>query len=265
MRSIHPHSRRLSLDSPVACGSTPNGKEEAHVSAMYRKLTLVAVCASLVVVASSAGAGSRSAIDPANFVAEITNQWFPLKPGTTYFYEGIKDGKPTHETLTVTHEKHVIAGVRATVIHDRLYFAGYLGERTIDYYAQDKQGNVWYLGETTAELDKNGHVTSREGTWLTGVNGAKPGIYIPGDPKVGQSARQEYYKGHAEDHFRVVSLVTSVSVPYLTSHKALLTKEWTPLEPGVLDHKYYVRGIGNVKEVSVSGPKELNALVSVRR
>jgi hypothetical protein len=227
---------------------------------MLSKLVLAVVLAALVV---SSGASAQT--NPQNFVAHVTNPWFPLKPGTTYIYRGVKDGKRTRDVVTVTHRTRTIDGVRTTEVQDRLYEAGHLEERTSDWYAQDKQGNVWYFGEATAELDKNGHVTSREGSWLTGVNGAQAGIYIPGRPRVGDSARQEYYKGHAEDHFQVLSLGAAVSVPYVTSHKALLTKEWTPLEPGVLDHKYYVRGIGNVKEISVKGPLERNVLVAVRR
>jgi hypothetical protein len=227
---------------------------------MLSKLVLAVVLAALVV---SSGASAQT--NPQNFVAHVTNPWFPLKPGTTYIYRGVKDGKRTRDVVTVTHRTRTIDGVRTTEVQDRLYEAGHLEERTSDWYAQDKQGNVWYFGEATAELDKNGHVTSRGGSWLTGVNGAQAGIYIPGRPRVGDSARQEYYKGHAEDHFQVLSLEAAVSVPYVTSHKALLTKEWTPLEPGVLDHKYYVRGIGNVKEISVKGPLERNVLVAVRR
>jgi len=176
----------------------------------------------------------------------------------------VKDGKRTRDVVTVTYRTRRIAGVRATEVRDLLYERGRLEERTSDWYAQDKQGNVWYFGEATAELDEHGHVKSREGSWLTGVHGAKAGIYFPGHPRIGQSALQEYYKGHAEDHFQVLSLKATVSVPYVTSHKALLTKEWTPLEPSVLDHKYYVRGIGTVQEISVAGPKEANVLIKVK-
>jgi hypothetical protein len=229
------------------------------------KLVICLSCLALVLGATATGAARSTAIDPTNFVAHVTNPWFPLKPGTTYVYRGLKDGKQTRDVVTVTHRTRTIAGVHATEVHDRLYETGHLEERTSDWYAQDKQGNVWYFGEATAELDKNGRVTSREGSWLTGVDGAQAGIFIPGHPHVGDSARQEYYKGHAEDHFQVLSLTATVSVPYLASHKALLTKEWTPLEPDVLDHKYYVRGIGNVKEITVKGPLERNVLVAVHR
>jgi len=231
---------------------------------MVSKPVLILALVALLSSSAAAMPTRHDGFDPGNFVARVTNPWFPLKPGTSYTYRGVKDGKTTRDIVTVIVRTRLIAGVHATEVHDRLFERGHLEERTSDWYAQDKQGNVWYLGEATAELNAKGHVTSREGSWLTGAHGAQPGIYIPGHPRIGQSARQEYYKGHAEDHFQIVTLSTSVSVPYVTSRRALLTKEWTPLEPGVLDHKYYVRGIGTVKETSVTGPKEVNVLVSIR-
>jgi hypothetical protein len=159
----------------------------------------------------------------------------------------------------------VIAGVRCIEVDDRLYTAGRLRERTADWYAQDRNGNVWYYGERTAELDAHGHVTSREGSWLAGVDGARAGIFMPVRPRVGATFGQEHYAGHAEDKFRVLSLDASVSTPAATSKRALLTKEWTPLEPGVVDHKLYVRGIGLVKEETVEGGRDRAVLVSVTR
>jgi len=219
------------------------------------------VLASTGITASAPPAGPN----PRDFVARVDNPWFPLLPGTTFVYRGVKDGKTARDVVTVTHATRTIQGVRSTAVADRLYLAGRLEERTTDWYAQDRRGNVWYFGEATGELDRAGHVTSTEGSWLAGRNGAKAGIYMTARPTVGQSRLQEYYKGHAEDHFAVVSLRARVSVPYTTSNRALLTKEWTPLEPGTLDHKYYVRGIGNVKEVTVKGPLERSELVSVHR
>ena len=212
-----------------------------------------------------AASAPESGPDPGNFVGRIDNPWFPLVPGTTFVYRGVKDGKSARDVFTVSHTTKTIQGVRCTAVRDRLYLAGRLEERTTDWYAQDRRGNVWYFGESTAELDRAGHVTSTEGSWQAGRDGAQAGIYMTARPMVGESRRQEYYKGHAEDHFAVVSERARVSVPYLTSNRALLTKEWTPLEPGTLDHKYYVRGIGNVKEVTVKGPLERSELVSVQR
>ncbi len=232
-----------------------------------KKYTLILA---LVLVATLAGSGAVSAASAApatspGFSARVDNPWFPLKPGTTLVYRGTKDGKAARDVVTVTHQTKMIDGVPCVVIKDRLYLNGRLAERTTDWYTQDSKGNVWYYGEKTAELDRQGHITSTEGTWQAGVDGAKPGIYMPAHPRVGQTFRQEYYKGHAEDHFKVLDLHASVTSPYRSSENALLTKEWTPLEPGVIDHKSYIRGIGTVLEETVKGGTERLELVDVRR
>jgi hypothetical protein len=199
------------------------------------------------------------------FAKRIDNSWFPLVPGTTFVYRGVKDGEPTRDIVRVTSKTKLINGVRCTVVEDRLYQGGHLAERTADWYAQDKRGNVWYFGEATAELDESGHVTSTEGSWQAGADGAQAGILMPARPRVGQSFRQEFYKDHAEDHSQVLSVSASVRVPYIASARALLTKEWTPLEPDVIDHKVYVRGVGLVKEETVKGGDERAELEAVRR
>jgi hypothetical protein len=199
------------------------------------------------------------------FTANVTNPWFPLRPGSVYRYRGVKDGRPSRDVMTVTHRTRTIQGAQCVAVSDLLYLNGKLGERTTDYYTQDPHGNVWYFGERTAELDANGHVTSTSGSWLTGVHGARPGIFMFARPRPGLSARQEYLKGEAEDHFEVVGMRYAVTVPYRHFSGAMLTKEWTPLEPGVIDHKYYVRGIGTVLEQTVKGGNERNELVSFTR
>jgi hypothetical protein len=176
----------------------------------------------------------------------------------------VKDGKPAVDVLTVTHLVDVIRGIRATVLHDKLYLNGTLAERTTDWYAQDKRGNVWYLGEKTATLGARGRVKSTDGTWKAGVGGAKAGIFMPGHPFVGEQARQEYFKGHAEDQFKVLNLSTRITTPGASSKHALLTQETTRLEPGVVDHKFYVKGVGTVLEVAVRGGTERLTLVSVK-
>jgi hypothetical protein len=182
-----------------------------------------------------------------------------------YVYRGVKDGEPSREVMRVTRRTKTIAGAPCVVVSDLLYLRSRLEERTDDYYTQDSQGRVWYFGEETAELDRQGHVKNTSGSWLAGVNGAKPGIFMFTHPSPGQSARQEFYKGEAEDHFQVLRLDVPVKVPYIDTRHALLTKEWTPLEPGVIDHKFYVRGIGTVLERTAKGPLERNELVSFRR
>lgn len=217
-----------------------------------------------VVAALAACASAGAAPVPSNFTATVDNPWFPLKPGTVFVYTGTKDGRSSRDVVTVTHATKRIMGVPCVVVDDRLYLDGRLEERTTDWYTQDKAGNVWYFGEATAELDRQGRITSTEGTWQAGRDGAQPGIYMPAHPAVGQSGTQELYKGHAEDHFRVLDLHTSVTTPYTTSKAALLAEEWTPLEPAVRDHKLYVRNVGLVLEQRVKGPTERGALVSVR-
>jgi hypothetical protein len=155
--------------------------------------------------------------------------------------------------MTVTQKTKMIAGIRALPVADRLYLDGVLAERTTDWYAQDKKGTVWYLGEKTAELNAKGKVTSTEGSFLNGRDGAKGGIFMPAHPAVGQSFQQESFKGEAEDRFRILDLSTSITTPAVSSQSAMLTEETTPLEPKVVDHKYYVQGIGTVKEQQVAG------------
>ncbi len=232
--------------------------------------TLTATCAALGAtpaltahVGSTASRGTPPMPAPSTFSAHVDNPWFPLLPGTRYVYAGVKDGKRSRDVMTVTHQTRTIEGVPCVVVHDRLYLRGRLEERTTDWYSQDSRGNVWYFGENTAELDTHGHVTSTEGTWTAGINGARPGIYIPAHPRVGQAAEQEYYKGHAEDRFRVIGLFSTVSPP--GTKNTLLTQETTPLEPGTVDHKMYVRGIGTVLEQTEKGPNERSELVAVTR
>jgi hypothetical protein len=232
---------------------------------------LVAALAALSTTVTALAEGVRGAPasaalpKPADFSARVDNPWYPLKPGTVYVYEGVKDGKQARDVMTVTHGVKTINGVPCVVIQDRLYLSGKLHERTTDWYSQDNHGNVWYFGEATAELGKNGKVKSTEGSFQAGRNGARPGIFMPARATVGYTAKQESYKGHAEDHFAIVSLLPIAQrLPASTAKHVLLTKEWTPLEPGVLDHKFYVRGLGLVVEMAVKGGDERLELVSVR-
>src|ERR1051326_3951524 len=140
-----------------------------------RPLLLLAAAAGLLVASGAHATGP-------GFSAHVDNPWFPLRPGTTYVYRGVKDGKPARDVVTVTRERKTITGVPCVVVHDRLYLGGRLEERTSDWYSQDRAGNVWYFGEDTAELDAHGHVTSTEGRWQAGRGGAEAGIYLPAHP-----------------------------------------------------------------------------------
>jgi hypothetical protein len=236
---------------------------------MPRRLLALALVA-LAVAASASSNASRalttsSAKARPGFSAKVTNPWFPLRPGSVYRYRGVKDGKPSRDVVVVTHRTKTIDGAPCVGVSDRLYLSGVLEERTTDWYTQDAKGNVWYFGEATAELYPNGKVKDTSGSWMAGVKGAKPGLFMFAHPRPGLSARQEYLKGEAEDHFQIVSMNVPVTVPYRSFRRTMLTKEWTPLEPGVLDHKFYARGIGTVLENTVKGGNERNSLVSFRR
>jgi hypothetical protein len=229
---------------------------------MRRQAITAIICITAIGLAACGSSGSGT--EHARFSAMVDNPWLPLRPGTTLVYEGAKGRERQRDVFTVTHRTRTVGGAPCVVVDDRVYSNGRLSERTNDYYTQDRAGNVWYFGEDTAELDSSGRVTSTEGTWHAGVDGAKAGLFMPAHPHVGEQHRQEYYAHHAEDHFRVVSLASPIKTPYGNFSKALETHEWTPLEPGVLDAKYYVRGVGQVFEGSLKGPHEVGRLVAVR-
>lgn len=212
-----------------------------------------------------AGLAVAAPAQAAGFSAGITNPYFPAKPGMRWVYTGVKDGRRLHDVVLVTGRVRRIDGVPCAVISDRTWLDGRLAERTTDWYTQDAHGTVWYYGERTAELDRHGRVKSRSGSWRAGRDGARGGIFMPAHPRIGSSFAQEHYPGHAEDHFRIVSRRATVRVPYGTFRHALRTREWTPLEPGVRDGKWYVRGIGEVREAALKGPVERAELVSFTR
>jgi hypothetical protein len=204
-------------------------------------------------------------IDPANFVARIDNRWFPLKPGTGFHYRGVaEDGKtPQTDDMVVTHRTKRILGVDATVVRDTVSSHGRAIERTFDWYAQDRAGNVWYMGELARERHHGRFVTADD-SWQGGVDGAQPGIIMPGDPRPGDQYRQEYYPGHALDQARVLGPGGKVTVPDGSFPRTLLTVETAPkLDPGVAERKYYVAGLGDVKEQTVKGDHEEIELVSI--
>ena len=228
---------------------------------LLRRITLLsAIIGSVLVLmvgcTSSSSQGHKAYaphIKPADFTTKLDNEYFPLKPGTTFVYEG---GAERGE-MTVTHDTKKVMGVECVVVDDRGYEAGKLIEKTYDWFAQDNRGNVWYFGEDTKEYD-NGEVTSTKGSWQAGVDGAKPGIIMPSDPKVGHSYHQEYYPGEAMDMARVLSSNASVTLPYGSFDHVLETREWTPLQPGFSEKKYYVRGVG-----PLGNPRDLG-LVDVK-
>jgi hypothetical protein len=211
------------------------------------------------------GADYHPHINPTRFSARVTNPWYPLRVGTTWIYAGHGDGTTVIDVVKSTRHTRVIDGVTTRVVADLVFDAGHLAERTHDYFAQDVCGNVWYFGEDTAELDAHGHVLNTDGTWHAGVHGAQPGVFMQAHPQLDRRFRQEWLAGVAEDTFVVRDKSASVSVPFGSFTHALRTAEFSRLEPNVLDNKYYVRGIGEVKELAVRGPRETLGLVEILR
>jgi hypothetical protein len=223
----------------------------------------------------SAGVASTASIagflsipfNPNNFVRVVDNRFFPLTPGTRYVFKGIEDNETETNVTIVTHDRKNILGISAIVVFDRVFVHGDLKEKTFDWYAQDKDGNVWYLGEDTKELD-HGRVVSTEGSWETGKNGAKAGIIMLAHPHITDKYRQEFLAGEAEDVARVVDRGLDVRVPYGSFHNCLKTAEFTRLEPGIKEAKDFCPGVGFVKAHGISGETTqlvLTAITKVRR
>ena len=205
---------------------------------------------------------SRPLPGPAGFVSVIDNPYFPLPVGTTWYYEGPSDGASETIQVTVTNQTQNIMGVKTTVVLDRVYASGDLTEETLDFYAQDTVGNVWYFGENTTTLE-NGHITGHEGRWRAGDDEAQAGIIMEAAPQVGDTYREEYLPGVAEDQATVISLDETVSVEYGHFEHCLKTDNFTALEPDVLENKWYAPGIGLVMDMVTTGGTERHGLVQI--
>ena len=202
---------------------------------------------------------ASGSIDPASFTSTVDNRWFPVTPGTKLTYQGTKDGKRAVETFTVAATTKLVDGVICVVTVDVLSLGGVASEKVIGYFAQDRDGSVWSFGEDNQELDANGHVVSTDGSWHAGVDGALPALIMEGAPVVGHT----FEHAATKNDFAVLSLASAVKVPFGSFDNALVTREWSPLEPDVETHKFYVPGIGVVRDVAVKGPTEELVLVKV--
>jgi hypothetical protein len=205
------------------------------------------------------------AFDKSNFhdPLKIDNKYYPLKAGTIMSYNGTdEDGKPVRDIVTVTNDSRDVQGISTRVVNDSVFVKGKLEETTNDWYAQDDKGNVWYMGEDTTDLTskKNPH----EGSWESGVNGAKAGIIMLAEPKAGITYNQEFAKGVAEDKATVLSSANNVTVPQNSYSNVIKTKEFSPLEPDVVEQKYYAENVGDIKEKTVKGSQEGIELVEIK-
>ena len=238
-----------------------------------RVILLVVAACSVVAVAACGGSdesslpqGSESVrLDPDDFTTVIDNPYWPMAPGNRWVYrETDAEGNEQRVEVTVTSETRTIQGIEARVVHDVVSEDGQPLEDTYDWYAQDDDGNIWYLGEDTKEYE-NGKVTSTAGSWEAGVDGAQAGILLPGEPEVGVSYRQEHYEGEAEDAAQVLSLDEKVTVPLGSFADVLMTKDYTPLDPKLVEHKFYARGVGPVLALTLAGGSDREELVRFER
>src|SRR3954449_2573455 len=269
MRTRHQRIRLLTtaplalaaLIAVLAGGCGSSGGTSTSTTTVSRRSGSRATSAS--VLAPIHGKSSPK-IDPSNFVTTVDNPYWPLKPGTTFHFKGVRGRTPQADDETVTDRTRTILGVPATAVLDIVSEHGEPVERTLDYYAQDKWGNVWYMGEESFETNAQGEMVRASDSWLAGVKGGQPGIIMPANPKPGDAYRQEYYPpGEALDEARVLSLNGSATAPYGGKHTGLLvTSERSPLEPQT-EQKYYEPGLGEIAEKVVKGHHEEFKLVGV--
>ena len=202
-------------------------------------------------------------IDPANFSSDITNPYFPLKPGTVFKFEGSRDGVARRDDMTVTDETKMIMGVKTVVVRDVASSDTEIVEKTVDWYAQDKDGNVWYFGEDTAEY-ANGKVTNTDGTWMAGVDGAIPGIIMKAKPTVGEGYRQEYRPGVAEDYAKVINTEATAGGPTGKYEKVVATEDTDLLDKSKFEHKWFAPNIGLIgTDGMVGGHHEIRTLKTI--
>ena len=214
---------------------------------------------------SSLPDGTKSVkLDPSKFTTEIDNPYWPIRPGSHWVYSEVEDGEAQRVDVTALDRTKTLGGVTARVVHDQVTRKGQVLEDTYDWYAQDSDGNIWYLGEDTKEYE-NGKLKTTEGSWAYGVDGAQPGVVVPADPKQGMRYREEYYAGHAEDAAEVLNVGSQVQVPYRRFKGAMLTRNYSSLEPTVEEMKLYARGVGPVMELLVSGGSGRTELLSFER
>jgi hypothetical protein len=199
-------------------------------------------------------------LDPADFVDRIDNPYLPLLPGASWTYEGVSGGGPERVEVVVTPERKLILGISAVVVRDTVTVDGEVVEDTFDWFAQDRGGNVWYLGEAVQDFE-HGTLVSTAGSWEAGVDGAVAGIVMPATPAVGDAYRQELSAGEAEDMFEIVGIADTETVPAGRYERVVVTKDWNPLEPDVIEQKHYAPGVGLIAERKIAGDRGRAELV----
>lgn len=235
-----------------------------------RSLSLIAALGAFVWAVAGCGDDNGPSgpayepVIPATWASTVSNPYFSLVPGTRAVFLSATAVAAESTVVEVQSETRVVNGVTATVVKDQVFENGVLAEDTEDWFAQDSDGNVWYLGEYSQEIE-NGQVVSTEGSWEWGVDGALPGIIMWADPSahIGESYRQEFYEDEAEDWGKVVALDQTVVVPYDTLTGCVQIEEWNDLDGDPHENKYYAPSVGVVLEVDGGGGRlELVDLVT---
>jgi hypothetical protein len=253
---------------------------------MHRPVIALAIVATALVMTACGGGGSSSStptsgasgrapatsslpvgdkpfpINASDFSTSITNPYWPMKPGDHWVYrETNAEGEVQRNDVVVMKQTKKIMGLDTVIVHDTVKLGGELTEDTYDWYAQDSEGNLWYFGEDTSEYE-NGKLKTKEGSWEAGKDGALPGIIMPANPQVGMTYREEYYKGHAEDGASIISTDALAKVPYGRFDHGIQTRNFSGIEPDVIEEKIYAKDVGIVLEITVSGGSDRSELMS---
>jgi len=237
---------------PAACGDDPSPRADA---------TTTEPAGAAAVIDPGDGGEYAPRIDPADFVEGIDNPYLPFEPGTRWVYEGDSDGEHERIEVAVTDETRQVMGITAVVVRDTVYVDGEIVEDTLDWFAQDRAGNVWYLGEDTHEYE-DGQPVNRNGAWEAGVDGALPGIVMPAVPEVGFAYRQEYLAGEAEDLGEILHVGVARTIGLGHYDDVVVTRDWNPLEPEVVEEKWYAAGVGLIYETTTAGGRGTVELVA---
>jgi hypothetical protein len=240
----------------AGCGSEPTAAPTSSTVDVSEQPPATAVA----VIDPGDGNDYSPTLDPESFVDTIDNPYLPMPVGAYWRYEGESDGEREIVEVTVTGDRKIVLGISAFVVRDTVTIGGELVEDTFDWFAQDADGNVWYLGEDSKEYE-DGAVVSTEGSWQAGVDGALPGIVMPATPATGDVYRQEFYPGEAEDMMEIVDVGGTLTVTAGAFDDVLTTKDWTPLEPDTIEEKAYASGVGKIREAKTAGGDGFSELV----
>jgi hypothetical protein len=262
-RTVQLAALALLAGSAVACAATPGSGANATRTAAPGAST--APPATGAAAPRTIAQTYAPAIRPADFTTAIDNPYFPLAPGTRYVYDGTTPEGKQHTVVEVTRDTRTVMGVQTRIVHDVVSVNGKPEEETFDWYAQDREGNVWYFGEATKKLA--GGTVDTKGSFEAGVNGALPGIIMPARPVVGDSYRQEFARGEAEDTAKVLNLHATEKVPFGGRYSDLVvTEDVNPLDPAAsIENKYFARGVGFIAVVHVTGAPERVELTAVEK